>query len=86
VLACGALLAQKTSVPDDALYDRVRLKLTSDRDVKGGTLNVEVKDGVVTLSGVLDQEKQRTKAERLARGVTGVKQVVNKITLRSAGK
>src|SRR5579871_3784015 len=67
------------AVPDDLIYDLVRQKLAGDKDVKGGALNVDVKDGVVTISGNVGLEKQKDKAEHLARRVKGVKSVVNQI-------
>ena len=66
-------------VPDDLIYDLVRQKLAGDKDVKGGALTVDVKNGVVTLSGNVQAEKQKDKAERLAHKVKGVKSVVNQI-------
>jgi osmotically-inducible protein OsmY len=68
-------------VSDDSLHDLVMRKLADDADVKGGGLNIEVKDGVVTLRGKLESEKQIQKAERLAKKVNGVKKVVNEISL-----
>ena len=59
----------------------VMRKLADDADVKGGGLNIEVKDGVVTLRGKLETEKQIQKAEKLAKKVNGVKKVVNEISL-----
>ena len=57
VLLFAALLAfgpaWATQASDDKIYDQVRLKLVSDPDVKGGALDVQVKDGVVTLRGDL---------------------------------
>lgn len=66
-------------VSDDLIYDLVRQKLAGDQVVKGGALIVEVKNGIVTLSGNVQLEKQRDKAERLAHKVKGVKSVVNQI-------
>jgi osmotically-inducible protein OsmY len=66
-------------VPDDLIYDLVRQKLAGDKDVKGGALTVDVKSGVVTLSGNVQLPKQKDKAERLAHKVKGVKSVVNQI-------
>jgi hyperosmotically inducible protein len=68
-------------VSDDSLHDLVMRKLANDADVKGGGLNVEVKDGVVTLRGKLESDKQIQKAEKLAKKVNGVKKVINEITL-----
>jgi osmotically-inducible protein OsmY len=66
-------------VSDDLIYDLVRQKLAGDQVVKGGALTVEVKDGNVTLSGNVQSDKQKGKAERLAHKVKGVKSVVNQI-------
>ncbi len=68
---------------DDTITDQVRLKLTSDPDVKGGALDVTVKDGVVTIGGAVETQKQRDKAEKLAHKVKGVKSVVNKIEIKA---
>ena len=73
------LLAEKPQVSDDAITDMVRRKLASDPDVKGGGLTVDVKDGVVTLAGMVAQERARGKAEKLAHKVRGVKHVVNNL-------
>src|SRR5580700_930992 len=66
-------------VPDDLIYDQVRQKLASDQVVKGGALTVDVKNGVVTLSGNVQSGKQKDKAEHLAHKVRGVKSVVNEL-------
>ncbi|HZT32129.1 MAG TPA: BON domain-containing protein [Bryobacteraceae bacterium] len=75
--------ADKTPVSDDALYDAVRMKLANDPIVKGGALTVEVKNGVVTLRGNVETEKQREKAPKVARKVKGVTQVVNELKVVS---
>ncbi|NDJ11066.1 MAG: BON domain-containing protein [Acidobacteriia bacterium] len=66
---------------DDYLNDTVRSRLAGDSLVKGGNIDVEVKDGVVTLQGKVMEAKQKDKAERLTKKVSGVKSVVNKITI-----
>jgi hyperosmotically inducible protein len=66
-------------VSDDLIYNLVRQKLAGDSVVKGGALTVDVKDGVVTISGSVQSEKQKDKAERLAHRVKGVKSVTNQI-------
>ena len=72
----------KDTVSDDMIYNNVRIKLAGDQVVKGGALMVDVKDGVVILSGSVEQENQKNRATKLARGIKGVKQVVNNITVR----
>src|SRR5215475_2955571 len=87
-LLASICLAADKPVNDDAITDYVRVKLAGDAEVKGGALKVDVKNGVVTLSGEVESNKQKDKATRLAKKVKGVKQVVNNITLKekNAGK
>ncbi len=80
---CLPALAQKNN-PDDEVYDQVRRKLANDPDVKGGAIEVEVQDGVVTLRGKVREEKQKIKAERITKKVKGVKKVVNELQIGTA--
>jgi osmotically-inducible protein OsmY len=75
---CGSLLAQK-KVSDDAIHDQVMVKLAGDTTVKGGGIDVQVKDGVVTLRGKVDSDKAKSKAEHLTKKVNGVKKVMNEL-------
>lgn len=87
-LLCSLFLAgsvsalEQKSYSDDQIYDLVRQRLANDPDVKGGALQVDVKDGVVTIRGEVEKEKQRQKAERLAHKVKGVKAVNNELKLK----
>jgi len=83
-LAAGAWAATK-HVSDDQLYDTVRRKLADDIVVKGGAMEVEVKDGVVTLKGKVEYEQQKVKAEKITRKVSGVKQVDNQLVVVGKG-
>jgi osmotically-inducible protein OsmY len=76
------LAKDRPPVTDNTVRDQVLMKLATDQVVKGGALQVDVKDGVVTLGGQVEQPKQKTKATKVAKKVKGVKQVVNNITLR----
>lgn len=78
VLAVCSLIAQGTPA-DDRIYDQVRMKLAADRDVNGGGIEVEVKNGVVTLQGKVHKEKQKQRAEHVAKKVKGVSSVVNNL-------
>ncbi len=75
----AALLVGQGNPKDDRIYDQVRLKLASDTTVKGGAIEVAVHDGVVTLRGKVQQEKQKQRAERLTKKVKGVSNVVNEL-------
>jgi hyperosmotically inducible periplasmic protein len=78
----GTCLAKQEPITDDSLYNQVKIKLASDQVVKGGGLDIDVKQGVVTLSGSVETTEQKERAEKLVKKMKGVKQVVNKLTLR----
>ncbi len=85
LLAASAGFGQK-QISDDQIYDQVRLKLAADRDVGGANFEVDVKDGVVTLRGKVDRERNRQRAERLVKKVKGVRQVVNQLRVDPPGR
>lgn len=82
--ALSAIALQQAS-SDDEIYDLVRRRLAGDPDVRGGALDITVKDGVVTLRGAVRTEKARKKADKLTRKIKGVKNVVNELTVKPAG-
>lgn len=85
ILLAGVCLAADKPVSDDAIYDNVRIKLASDIDVKGGGLKVDVKQGVVTLTGSVETSNQKDKAGHIAKKVKGVKKVNNLIEVKKHG-
>lgn len=84
LLAAGVCLATDKVLTDDMIHDNVIIKLASDQIVKGGALTVDVKEGVVTLTGQVENSKQKDRATKLAKAVKGVKQVVNNINLKES--
>ena len=48
---------------------------------QGGGIEVEVKEGVVTLSGKVKNERQKNRAERVTKKVRGVTKVINKLVI-----
>lgn len=73
--------ADQKPTADDRISDQVRMKLATDADVKGGALDVTVKDGIVTLKGRVDTDKGKTKATKLTKKVKGVKDVDNELVV-----
>ena len=67
---------------DTATTERVKTALAGDRVLAGRDIEVETRDGVVQLSGFVDSEDQRTAALMRARGVHGVQEVRNDLSLR----
>ena len=71
--------AADKAVSDDLIYDRVRQKLATDPIVKGGGLEIEIKNGAIIIKGHLDSEKRKERAEKIVKKVGGVKSVDNQI-------
>jgi len=82
ILLASVCLAGQKTVSDDSIYDKVRISLASDIDVKGGNLKVDVKDGVVTLGGSVESQAQKDKATHITKKVKGVKKVINNIEVK----
>lgn len=67
------------SRPDPWLTAKVQSKYFLDDDVKGHEIDVDTKEGVVTLSGRVETEAQRRQAVALARSTEGVREVVDQL-------
>ncbi len=71
-----------TKAPDDGqLTGQIHSKLGQDSGLQGKPITVQTSGGVVTLSGRVDNDAQRTAAARYASEVPGVKQVVNNLQM-----
>ncbi len=77
-----AIAAEKPTT-DDYITDTVRQKLAADTVVKGGDLDVSVKDGDGYALGQGSRAAAEDKAESLAKKVHGVKSVVNNIKIET---
>jgi hyperosmotically inducible protein len=69
-------------ISDTWITTKVQAIFFLDRDVKGTQIDVATKNGVVTLTGTVPSEAARQKAVGDAKSVDGVKQVVDKLTVR----
>lgn len=62
---------------DTVTTGKVKAALMDDKDVKSGQINVETKNGVVSLGGFVTGDKIKARAIEVAKGVSGVKGVVD---------
>lgn len=67
---------------DDEISDAVRLVMEKDHLLPEGQIRTQVKDGAVTLQGLVFRESEKTRAEWDAWCVLGVHDVVNQIEVR----
>ncbi|HVF57897.1 MAG TPA: BON domain-containing protein [Pyrinomonadaceae bacterium] len=74
-----------SSGTDDAtLQTRIDKLFTDDREIAAAVVDAIVVNGKVTLTGTVDSQSLKQKAERMARGVKGVSSVENRITVAEA--
>ncbi len=73
-----------TGLNDGWLWTKTRFDLVAADDLRDSTINVDVSNAVVTLSGSVATAEQKAKAEAIAKAVEGVNSVKNMLTV-SAG-
>ncbi len=97
VIATGATAGYKVAtdprsvgrqVDDATLTSRVKLALARDPITKARKIDVDTVNGVVTLTGVVETETEKRRAEEVARKVSGVRAVRNNLMVghRSFGR
>lgn len=73
----------EVAVTDAALTAAVKTKLLGDPKVSGLKIDVDSKEGVVTLTGTVKSQAEKDEALRLARETDSVRNVVDKLTVGS---
>lgn len=82
VLLAGILVvgvACTKAADDSQITNQIQSKLNEDSGLQGKPITVQTSGGVVTLSGTVDNDAQRTAASRYASAVPGIKEVVNNL-------
>jgi len=69
-------------IDDSVITTKVKAALLKNDSTPGSAIKVETFKGVVQLSGFVDTELQKTRAEEVSRGIVGVQNVVNNITVK----
>ena len=79
VSACSTTQSPSRQVNDDMIHTAVKTKLTGERFSNIVNVDVNVTNGVVTISGEVPNEQVKREAEAEARTVDGVRQVNNNL-------
>ena len=72
-----------TGANDTWLWIKTRFDLAAADDLRDSTINVDVDNDIVTLSGTVASAAQKTKAETVAKAVEGVKSVRNQLKVQA---
>jgi osmotically-inducible protein OsmY len=76
----GKKVAGKTD--DATTTSAIKMKFAADKTVDAFDINVDTKDGNVTLTGTVNTKAEADKAVALAKTVEGVKSVTPKLTIK----
>jgi len=82
--ACSSTRTQESAgeaIDDSVLTSKVKIALIDDPVTKAGQINVETYRGVVQLGGFVDNTQQKEQATKVARSITGVKEVRNDLRI-----
>jgi osmotically-inducible protein OsmY len=69
---------------DERIREDVCERLTDDPFIDASDINLTVRDGTVTLEGRVDERWMKHRVEDLVEGLSGVKQVENRLTVSGA--
>jgi hyperosmotically inducible protein len=72
-------------VDDAAITTKVKTAVFAEPGLKTLQINVDTKDGVVTLSGTVDTPVLKERAMTIAQHVDGVRSVVDNLAIKSTG-
>ena len=73
-----------TAIEDSTITAKVKTALLADPDVKGLKIDVDTKNGVVTLKGTADKPANRDRAVAIAKDTGGVKSVENQLVIKAS--
>lgn len=85
--AAGKEVADKaedvgTTVEDASITSAIKMKFANDELVSAREINVDTKDGYVTLTGTVDSQAALDRALQLAKSVNAVKSVHSNLTIQ----
>jgi hyperosmotically inducible periplasmic protein len=82
----GAMAGERSTgqaIDDTLITTKVKASFAADPQVSALAITVETNNGVVTLSGVVENEAERQRAIQLAQGMEGVTRVdANKLLVK----
>jgi hyperosmotically inducible periplasmic protein len=81
LLVLGSIGCTSQELDDAGISAKIKGKLAADSETSAIKIGVDTTHGVVTLSGVVPTEREKAKAEQLARSTEGITQVINNITI-----
>ena len=79
--ACRSTQSVGRQVDDSVITTKINAKLAADEDVRMRDVAVQTEEGVVTLTGRVEDRAEQQAAERVARDTEGVRSVRNLLSV-----
>jgi hyperosmotically inducible protein len=70
------------AITDASITTAVKTRLMKDKVARGTSIDVETENGVVTISGTVSTDDDKTRIGDLVRHTTGVKRVINNLMVK----
>lgn len=86
VTGCAGNKTMGERIDDAAITAKVKTRLATDPTAKAYQIDVDTSEGVVQLNGFVDDAAGKQAAERVAKGVDGVKSVRNNLELKQGNR
>ncbi|MBA2340875.1 MAG: BON domain-containing protein [Pyrinomonadaceae bacterium] len=74
-----------SGVNDGWIWTKARASLATENDLRDSTVNVDVDNGVVTLTGTVANQSQKSRAQTIVNALDGVKSVRNNLQVSASG-
>jgi len=81
LILLASVCCERRNIADSAINTNVKSKLAADTETSALKINVETNGGVVTLTGIVPTQAEKSQAEQTARNTEGVTRVINNITV-----
>lgn len=86
LVACSSTQSAGQQVDDAAIVASIKTQFTADSEINPFNIDVDANEGVVTLTGRVDDRKTRDEAVKHARNTDGVSRVIDRIEVSTVQK
>ena len=80
--AAGAASNAGVAIEDSVITTKLKTAILADTTLKGSDISVETRNGEVLLTGSVTSDAQKDHTAKIARALSGVKNVNNKLTIK----
>ena len=75
--------ALSAKIDDTQIVAQLKTEFAADKDISAMAVDIDSKDGIVTLSGTVPNSDAKVRADQMAKAMKDVKQVNNKLEVKA---